>query len=112
MQTFQEEVKISGTFDPLLLAAHLAGSGLCDEYVVYERNAEWWLAGDPCGRVVLDARRIRARWLDDVSVLPVRDRPLDGVRSARVRFPVRRPGVGPLRCTFPLRRSAPDLHTP
>jgi salicylate synthase len=90
MEHFQEEVKISGTFDPLLLATHLAGSGLFDEYVVYERNGEWWFAADAIGRVVLDAHQVRARWMDDERATPVTDRPLDDVRSALDGFPTTR----------------------
>ncbi|MFC3998905.1 salicylate synthase [Nocardiopsis sediminis] len=54
------ELRIPGRFEPLALAGRLAGSGLFEGYVVYERGGDWWFAGDPLADVVLDGASVRS----------------------------------------------------
>jgi salicylate synthetase len=58
------EVVVEVTADPLQLVARLARSGLFDDHVVYERPGCWTFAGGALGEVILDADRVRTRWLD------------------------------------------------
>ncbi|MFI0481069.1 salicylate synthase [Actinomadura sp. 9N215] len=58
------ELVVEYTADPLALMARLAGSGLFDDYVVYERPGAWTFAGGLLGEVVLDAGEVRVRWPD------------------------------------------------
>jgi salicylate synthetase len=50
------------TSDPLALMARLAGSGLFDDHVVYERPGAWTFAGGVLGEVVLDGDTAHTRW--------------------------------------------------
>jgi salicylate synthase len=52
--------------DPLRIVAGLAGSGLFDQYVVYENGAEWSFAGRPLFELRLPGVRLR-------SLAPVED---------------------------------------
>ncbi|MFE3460088.1 salicylate synthase [Nocardiopsis aegyptia] len=65
------ELRIPGRFDPMAAVVRLAGSGLFEDHVVYEREGRWWLAGDRLAEVVADARSLRAGG----------DRPLEAVRA-------------------------------
>ncbi|MEU8802031.1 salicylate synthase [Spirillospora sp. NPDC048819] len=56
------ELVVEYTSDPLALMSRLAGSGLFDDYVVYERPGSWTFAGGTLGEVVLDAETVRAHW--------------------------------------------------
>jgi hypothetical protein len=46
--------------DPLRIVAGLAGSGLFDQYVVYENGAEWSFAGRPLLELRLPGARLRS----------------------------------------------------
>jgi salicylate synthetase len=48
--------------DPLHLVARLAGCGLFEDYVVYERPGCWDFAGGVLGEVVLEPGTVRSRW--------------------------------------------------
>ncbi|MEV5355266.1 salicylate synthase [Streptomyces sp. NPDC052693] len=67
--------------DPVLLAARLAESGLFDQYVVYERDGEWWFAGGALGEVVADRSTVRRRWLTEEHADPVGPHPLRQVQD-------------------------------
>ncbi|MFI8219193.1 salicylate synthase [Streptomyces sp. NPDC085932] len=67
--------------DPVLLAARLAESGLFDQYVVYERDGEWWFAGGALGEVVADRSAVRRRWLTEEHADPVGPHPLRQVQE-------------------------------
>ncbi|MFC4566024.1 salicylate synthase [Nocardiopsis mangrovi] len=54
------ELRIPGRFEPMQLAGRLAGSGLFEGHVVYERDGHWWFAGDPLADVVLDGATVRS----------------------------------------------------
>ncbi|WP_326639613.1 salicylate synthase [Streptosporangium sp. NBC_01755] len=62
------EVVVDSTVDPLHLVARLAGSGLFDDYTVYERPGLWTFAGGVSGEVILESGVVRSRWLDGPSV--------------------------------------------
>ncbi|MFJ1729962.1 salicylate synthase [Streptomyces sp. NPDC088254] len=53
---------IDGPFDPLAAVAHLVGSGLITEYVVYEHDRHWYVAGNPIGEIRVDAHTVRTRF--------------------------------------------------
>ncbi|WP_280357223.1 chorismate-binding protein, partial [Nocardia otitidiscaviarum] len=44
---------IRGRFDPVAVAAAVAGSGLLRDYVVYERAGRWLIGGNPVGAVTV-----------------------------------------------------------
>ena len=50
---------IKGPFDPLAVVARLADSGLLTDYVVYEQDRRWHVAGNPIHEVRVDAGTIR-----------------------------------------------------
>lgn len=56
------ELVVEHTADPLALMARLAGSGLFDDHVLYEKPGSWTFAGGLLGEVVLDADRVHAHW--------------------------------------------------
>ncbi|MEU8385569.1 salicylate synthase [Streptosporangium sp. NPDC048865] len=62
------EVVVESAADPLRLVALLAGSGLFDDYTVYERPGLWTFAGGVLGEVVLEPGVVRSRWLDGPSL--------------------------------------------
>jgi anthranilate synthase component 1/salicylate synthetase len=67
--------------DPVLLAARLAESGLFDQYMVYEREGEWWFAGGALGEVVVDRSTVRRRWLTEEHADPRGPHPLRQVQE-------------------------------
>ncbi|GAA3410857.1 salicylate synthase [Streptosporangium vulgare] len=58
------EIAVEGAADPLRLVTLLAGSGLFDDYTVYERPGLWTFAGGVAGEVILEPGVVRSRWLD------------------------------------------------
>ncbi|GAA0826739.1 salicylate synthase [Streptosporangium amethystogenes subsp. fukuiense] len=62
------EVVVDSPVDPLHLVTRLAGSGLFDDYIVYERPGLWTFAGGVSGEVILDPGVVRSRWPDGPSV--------------------------------------------
>ncbi|MFD0684412.1 salicylate synthase [Actinomadura fibrosa] len=67
----------------LTLMARLAGSGLFDDYVVYERPGSFTFAGGVLGEVVLEPGTVSARWPGCApSVRPWSGRPADALRAA------------------------------
>ncbi|GHJ41196.1 salicylate synthase [Streptomyces sp. TS71-3] len=73
--------------EPLLAAAGLAEAGLFDQYVVYEREGQWWFAGGVLGEVVVGRRfGVRSRWLTEETTEPLGPDPLRqvGERLARM----------------------------
>ncbi len=62
------EVVVESAADPLLLVTRLAGSGLFDDYTVYERPGLWTFAGGVAGEVILEPGVVRSRWLDGPSL--------------------------------------------
>ncbi|MER6384959.1 salicylate synthase [Streptomyces sp. NPDC001250] len=53
-----QQTHITGPFAPLTVVAQLVGSGLLTDYVVYEQERRWYIAGNPIHDVRLDARAI------------------------------------------------------
>lgn len=51
---------VSGTFDPVGVAAVLAGSADLSDYIAYERDERVLLGADPIGSVTLDAHAVRS----------------------------------------------------
>ncbi|MEU6919098.1 salicylate synthase [Streptomyces olindensis] len=74
--------------DPVLLAARLAESGLFDQYVVYEREGEWWFAGGALGEVVVDRSEVRRRLLTEDAAVPLGPHPLRQVQEQLDRMAV------------------------
>ncbi|MER6711456.1 MULTISPECIES: salicylate synthase [unclassified Streptomyces] len=74
--------------DPVLLAARLAESGLFDQYMVYEREGEWWFAGGALGEVVVDRSEVRRRWLTEDAAVPLGPHPLRQVQEQLDRMAV------------------------
>ncbi|TDD79243.1 salicylate synthase [Actinomadura rubrisoli] len=69
--------------------ARLAGSGLFDDYVVYERPDSYTFAGGALGEVVLDAGALRVRWPGAPETCgPWAGRPADALRSAFAAAPL------------------------
>ncbi|TDD29955.1 salicylate synthase [Actinomadura sp. KC06] len=70
--------------------ARLSGSGLFDDYVVYERPGAWTFAGGLLGEVVLDADRVRVHWPDRPPVTRTwtEGRPADALRETFADVPL------------------------
>ncbi|WP_424188019.1 salicylate synthase [Actinokineospora sp. G85] len=64
------ELRIPGRFEPLVLAGALAASGSFASHVVYERDGDWWFAGDTLAEVVLDRDSLRTTVEGRTSVEP------------------------------------------
>ncbi|MDQ3406442.1 MAG: salicylate synthase [Actinomycetota bacterium] len=75
------ELRVPGRFDPLTLVGRLAGCGLFEGYVVYERAGEWWFAGDRLVDVVVDKEFVRSTVGGVTSVERWRDEPLRQVNE-------------------------------
>ncbi|SEG73912.1 salicylate synthase [Thermomonospora echinospora] len=58
------ELEVEVASDPLHLMTRLAGSGLFEDLVVYERPGSWTFAGGALGEVVLEPATVRTRWAD------------------------------------------------
>jgi salicylate synthetase len=82
------EVRAAGLFDPLVLSAQLAEAALFDQYVVYEKNGVWLVAGDVLGDVRVDGDHVRARWRGIESCVARGERPLEQVNEALARMPI------------------------
>lgn len=77
------ELVVEYTSDPLALMARLAGSGLFDDHVVYERPGAWTFAGGVLGEVVLDAGTVHARWPGrPATIRPWTGSPAEALRDA------------------------------
>jgi salicylate synthetase len=59
MAEHYQHARVDGPFDPLAVVAHLVGSGLLNDYVVYEREQRWYVAGNPMGEIRVDAHAVR-----------------------------------------------------
>ncbi|MGW3974351.1 salicylate synthase [Streptomyces ardesiacus] len=57
----QPHTYVEGPLDPLAAAAYIAASGLLGDYVVYEREGTWHVAGNPLAEICVDARAVHAR---------------------------------------------------
>jgi len=75
MDTGYREVVLSGRWEPLLVAAVLAESGLFGAYVIYERPGELRLAADPLGEVTVEDGSVRRSWLGTTHREPLGARP-------------------------------------
>lgn len=82
------EVRAAGVFDPLVFSARLAEAALFDQYVVYERNGVWSVAGDVLGEVRIDGDHVRARWRGTESSVQRTERPLEQVSEALASMPI------------------------
>ncbi|MFD0689361.1 salicylate synthase [Actinomadura fibrosa] len=83
------ELVVESASDPLALMARLAGSGLFDDYVVYERPGSYTFAGGALGEVVLDAGAVHTRWPGSPpSARPWSGRPADALRDAFAAAPL------------------------
>jgi salicylate synthase len=89
-QLHYHELRISGHFEPLELVTRLVDAGLFREYVVYEREGVWSLAGDALAEIKLDAAHITTRFGTDAAITgPWGSNPLERVRDALHRIPLR-----------------------
>ncbi|WP_246250883.1 salicylate synthase [Actinomadura litoris] len=80
---------VEHTAEPLSLMARLAGSGLFDDYVVYERPDSYTFAGGTLGEVVLDAGTVRTRWPGvPAGSRPWSGHPADALREAFAAAPL------------------------
>ncbi|WP_233617590.1 salicylate synthase [Actinomadura sp. WAC 06369] len=80
---------MESTADPLALMAGLAGSGLFDDHVVYERPGSWTFAGGALGEVVLEDGEVRTRWPGAEPVVrPWTGRPAEALREAFAAAPL------------------------
>jgi salicylate synthetase len=62
LEPVELEVEIASA--PLHLLTRLAGSGLFEDLMVYERPGSWTFAGGALGEVVLEPATVRTRWAD------------------------------------------------
>lgn len=89
-QLHYHELRISGRFDPLELVTRLAAGKLFHEYVVYEREDVWSLAGDALAEIKLDVAHITTRFgAEAATIEPWSSNPLERVRDALQRVPLR-----------------------
>ncbi|SPT57630.1 MULTISPECIES: salicylate synthase [Actinomadura] len=83
------ELVVEHTSDPLALVARLAGSGLFDDHVVYERPGSWTFAGGVLGEVVLDADTVGTRWPGrPATARPWTGSPAEALRDAFAEAPL------------------------
>nr|WP_303633549.1 chorismate-binding protein [Actinomadura madurae] len=83
------ELVVEHTSDPLALVARLAGSGLFDDHVIYERPGSWTFAGGVLGEVVLDADTVSTRWPGRPSTArPWTGSPAEALRDAFAEAPL------------------------
>jgi salicylate synthetase len=75
---------IDGPFDPLIAVAHLADSGLLTDYIVYERQQHWYVAGNPIIEIRVDARAVHT----GEKTLAWSGTPWESIRSALDETPV------------------------
>lgn len=89
------EVVVESAADPLRLVTRLAGSGLFDDYTVYERPGLWTFAGGVAGEVILEPGVVRSRWpssagaLDPVDPAAWVDEPWSGRPAAALEAALR-----------------------
>ncbi|MFC0623422.1 salicylate synthase [Kribbella deserti] len=65
MTTYSEQL-LPGPVEPLEAVAALVDSGLFDQYVVYERDNTWYVAGDPLGEVMVRPGTVQASYAETV----------------------------------------------
>lgn len=82
-----EQVVHHGRFDPIVLVAAIARSGLLTSYVVYERERRWYVAGNPVGEVTVGSGWLRSTLGGDV-LTQWTDTPWPHVQAALDRTPV------------------------
>ncbi|MFF3071764.1 salicylate synthase [Kitasatospora sp. NPDC057904] len=87
LQHYQEAL-FEGEFDPLAITAQLVGSGLLGEYVVYERQSCWHVAGNPVAEIRVDDRRVHTLLAGGGSAEDWSGRPWRQVERALGRIPV------------------------
>ncbi|MBV6697769.1 salicylate synthase [Kitasatospora aureofaciens] len=80
-----QHATVQGPFDPLAVVARLTGSGLLGEYLVYERDGRWHVAGDALVELRVDAHRV---WSTDGFDRPWSATPWPQVAQALERTPV------------------------
>lgn len=86
MVGYQEET-VTGRFDPVVTGARLAAAGLFESYVVHEGGGACTFAGGALGEVTVHEDRVRTRWWDTVTDVPLTDRPLPQVGDALAALP-------------------------
>ncbi|GGV27912.1 salicylate synthase [Actinomadura cremea] len=89
--TYEEPTRtvVEISADPLAVMAGLAGSGLFDDHVVYERPGSWTFAGGTLGEVVLEDGEVRARWPGaEPESAPWTGRPAEALRAAFAAAPL------------------------
>ncbi|MFV2179445.1 salicylate synthase, partial [Actinomadura sp. LOL_011] len=89
--TYEEPTRtvVEISADPLAVMAGLAGSGLFDDHVVYERPGSWTFAGGTLGEVVLEDGEVRTRWPGtEPESTPWTGRPAEALRAAFAAAPL------------------------
>lgn len=78
---------VSTGSSPAGRAVGLATSGLFDDYVVYERDGVWTVAGGVLGSVALDERCVRTTWQGQEQASPWRSEPIAAIGAALAALP-------------------------
>ncbi|MEV0262289.1 salicylate synthase [Streptomyces sp. NPDC050617] len=74
---------VEGPLDPLAAATCVAASGLLGDYVVYEQEGTWHIAGDARAEILVDARGVRTRGTGTAETTsPLTGNPWRAIRSA------------------------------
>ncbi|OEV12818.1 salicylate synthase [Streptomyces nanshensis] len=88
-QQHYEHACIDGPLDPMAFIARLADSGLLTDYVVYERDDHWHVAGNPSAEIRVDAHTVRTtRAASDETAVPWTASPWQAIRAALDGLPV------------------------
>lgn len=83
------ESTIEGRFEPLELVSRLVASRMFREYVVCEQDGTWCFGGDALGEVELEETLVMSRFESDERGDRWTENPLEGVREALQRMPIR-----------------------
>ncbi|SNY24513.1 salicylate synthase [Paractinoplanes atraurantiacus] len=81
------ELRIPGDFDPLGVAQAVLAAEPFTDFVLYERDGRWSLAGDPIGEVILRPGRLVRRWAGTETSAVWRDDPWAALREAFAGLP-------------------------
>ncbi|WP_019548769.1 salicylate synthase [Streptomyces sulphureus] len=79
---------VQGPFDPLAVLTHLATAGLLTDYVVYECENRWYLAGDPVVDLRVHSDRVESAVAGTRTVLPWTASPWGALSDALTDLPV------------------------
>ncbi|GAA1943588.1 salicylate synthase [Kitasatospora viridis] len=79
------QARVDGPFDPLAVVHQLVRSGLLTEHVVYEREAHWYVAANPLGRIEVTERQVASSF---GTVRPWTGAPWRGIEEALAAVPV------------------------